>query len=166
MYMGKKITLVSAMSSGQVIGFNNDLPWTHLKADMKHFVELTKGNIVIMGNTTFKSLKAPLPNRTNIVLTQQQHRPPENGVIYMSSVEEIFNRLQFEYDEVMVIGGGQIYSKFLPYADALEITEIKLDLIGDTVFPEFKDRFKEESRITTIDEPTGTEMDFVRYVPI
>src|SRR5687767_4233685 len=69
----KHFKAVAAMALNRVIGQGNRIPW-HLPDDFKWFRKLTTGNIVVMGRKTFESLKGPLPNRKNLILTHHPRR--------------------------------------------------------------------------------------------
>ena len=128
------ISLVVAMAADRVIGKDNTMPW-HLPSELKYFKEITMGKPIVMGRRTYESIGRPLPGRHNIVLTRQQVVLPP-GVDVARSTEEAL-ALAGEVDEVMIIGGGEIYRQFLPQATRLYVTEIDLVVDGDTRFPEF-----------------------------
>lgn len=127
------ISLVVAASTNNVIGSDGGLPW-HLPDDLRHFKRLTTGNPIVMGRRTFESIGRPLPNRRNIVMT----RDPDYvapGCDVVSSVREALDLLK-DTDEVMIIGGGQVYRDFLPRADRIYLTRVQADVEGDTYFPD------------------------------
>ncbi|GIV33425.1 MAG: dihydrofolate reductase [Chitinophagales bacterium] len=129
------IALILAVSENQVIGKDNKLPW-HLPADMKHFVQLTKGHVVIMGRKTFESLQKPLPDRINLVVTRQHdfHAP---GTIICHSLEEALQKAaHYESKDIFIIGGSEIYRQSLPLADRIYLTRIHHQFEGDTFFPD------------------------------
>ena len=128
------ISIIAAMGKNRVIGKNNSLPWK-LPADMKHFQDLTTGKPVIMGRKTFESIGKPLPNRKNIIMTKDQNYKAESYIV-VHSIEEALKVA--ENDEVMVIGGAQIYKEFLPRANKMHLTLIDADFEGDAYFPEYK----------------------------
>lgn len=127
------LTFVWAMSSNRVIGVNNKLPW-HLPADLAFFRRNTTGKTVLMGRNTYESIGKPLPNRHNVILTRNLAYTAE-GCTVIHTIDEAV-RLS-EKEEVMVIGGADIYKQLLPYADRLLVTEIEAIFEGDTYFPEF-----------------------------
>ena len=123
------ISLIAAMANNRVIGKDNDMPW-HMPADLAHFKKVTLGKPVIMGRKTFESIGRPLPGRTNIVITRNldwQH----DGVEVVDSPEQALAKVA-GVDEVMIIGGGNIYQQFLPQAENLSLHFIDLDVDGDT----------------------------------
>ena len=131
------ISLIAARSKNNVIGKDNDLPW-RLPADMKYFMNTTKGHVVIMGRKNWESLpNGALKNRTNIVITRSKQYQAE-GALVMHHLEDA---LQYAFDqkeeEVFIIGGAQIYKIGLNIADRLYLTEIDLEVEGDTFFPSF-----------------------------
>lgn len=142
------ITLIAAMDEERVIGYKGSIPW-HIKEDLKHFKEATLNKTVIMGRKTYESLKGPLSDRLNIVVSSnpnylQEH--PEVRVI--KDLESFLKRIQKEEAEYMIIGGASIYQESLPYADKIILSLIKGKHDGDTFFPEFESSFKLESQIS------------------
>lgn len=125
------ISIISAISKNNVIGLNNTLPW-HLPEDLKHFKNLTTGKTVVMGRKTFESIGKPLPNRTNIVLSRNNKEINIPGVITTNNIESLIH----SENEIFIIGGSEIYSLFLPYANKLYLTLIDEEYEGDTYFPD------------------------------
>lgn len=132
------ISLLFAMDSNRVIGYKNDLPW-RLPKDLRFFKEKTVSQIIIMGRKTFNSLKEPLPNRENIIITSNTSFQPE-GTQVIHSVHDIleWNRKNPE-KEYFVIGGGNVFEQILPYADRMYMTLIEETFPGDTYFPDFNE---------------------------
>ncbi len=128
------LSLVAAMAKGRIIGKDNQMPW-HLPADLKHFKETTLGKPVLMGRKTFASIGRPLPGRRNLVVSRQPGLTID-GVDTYSSVDDALASCQ-DVEEVMVIGGGQIYQQLLPRAQRLYLTFIDAELDGDTRFPDW-----------------------------
>jgi len=128
------ISIIAAMGNQRVIGANNTLPW-HLPADMQWFRKCTMGKPIIMGRTTFESIGKPLPGRKNVVVTRNTAYRVE-GALVVHSLEQAIEVLQDEA-EAMIIGGSNIYSQALNFADRLYLTEIHEDFVGDSWFPEF-----------------------------
>lgn len=128
------ISMIAAIGKNRELGKNNDLIW-HFKEDMKFFRETTTGNTVIMGRKTFESLPHALPNRRNIVITQNANYVAD-GAEVVGSIEEAIELTK--NDNVFIIGGGKIYSAFLEIADKLYLTEIDDECEeADTFFPNF-----------------------------
>ena len=126
------INIVVAASTNNVIGVAGDLPW-HLSDDLKRFKALTMGKPIVMGRKTFESIGRALPGRQNIVITTQTEFTAE-GCDVVSSPEAAI-AVAAEAEEVMIIGGGEIYRLFLPQADRIYLTRVKVTLEGDTIFP-------------------------------
>jgi len=129
------ISLIVAASENNVIGRDNDLPWK-LPDDMKFFVKTTKGHHILMGRKNLESFGRLLPNRTNILLTRDRSYQFEGAEIFYDLEEAIeFAKANGE-DELMVIGGGEIYKQCLPFTDRIYLTRIHTQIEGDTFFPE------------------------------
>ena len=138
------ISIIAAMSKNRVIGKDNVLPW-HLPADLKHFKKLTLGKPIIMGRKTYASIGKPLPERHNIIITRESNLELP-GCTVVNSVEEALQAAG-DCDEVMVIGGCEIYKQFLPLANRLYLTLVHSTIEGDTFFPELDEtKWEEVSR--------------------
>lgn len=161
------ISIISALAHNNAIGQKNDL-LVYLSADLKRFKQLTTGHPIIMGRKTFESLpNGALPNRENIVITQQPNYKAD-GCTIVNSVEEAVKVCQ-STEEAFVIGGASIYKAFMPYANKLYITHInKTFKDADTFFPNIDtDTWKEEKTSDTlIDEKTKIEYSYTNYVKI
>ena len=128
--------MIAALGKNNVIGVDNKLPWK-LSADLKRFKAITSGKPVIMGRKTFESIGRPLPNRTNIIITRDKNYRAD-GCVIVNSAEEALNAAK-ENEEVMIIGGAQIYAEFLPKANKMYLTVIEKEFEGDAYFPEYND---------------------------
>lgn len=134
-----KLAMIVAIARNGVIGVDNQLPW-HLPEDLKYFKRVTTGKPIIMGRKTFDSIGRPLPGRANIVITRNAEWGAE-GVIAVTSLEQALQQgkrvaAAEDADEVMVIGGEQIYRMALPLADRLYLTRVDAFVEGDAFFPE------------------------------
>ncbi len=130
------VSLIWAMDDNRVIGLDNKLPW-RLPADLQYFKKTTLGKPIIMGRKTFESFGSrPLPGRKNIVITRDQRYAPDPDITVVSSIESALTATG-DVDEVMIIGGQQIYSQTLSLADRLYITIVHSEFTGDAFFPEF-----------------------------
>lgn len=128
------ISIIAAIGRNNELGKGNDLVW-HFKEDMRFFKETTTGNTVVMGRKTFESLPHALPNRRNVVITKNADYVAE-GAEVVTDIEEAMKLT--ENDNVFIIGGGTIYTAFMPYADKLYLTEIDAeDRDADVFFPSF-----------------------------
>jgi len=133
-----KISLIVAVSQNNVIGRDNQLPW-HLPEDLQYFKAVTMGKPLIMGRKTFESIGRPLPGRANIVITRNPDWTAE-GVEIVADIEAAFACAQNACsvsggDEVMVIGGEQIYRSCLARSDRLYLTRVEARVEGDAFFP-------------------------------
>ncbi|OQW74303.1 MAG: hypothetical protein BVN33_08115 [Proteobacteria bacterium ST_bin13] len=135
--MRPKITLVVAAAQDGVIGLNGQLPW-HIPEDLKHFRQITTNKPILMGRKTFESIGRPLPNRRNIVLTRNM-KWRADGVEVVTSLDQALLLID-ESDDLMVIGGEQLYRLALPFADKIELTEVLQPFDGDTYFPVLSNR--------------------------
>ena len=128
------ISLIVAMAQNGVIGHENSLPW-RLPEDLKRFRSFTLGKPILMGRKTFESIGRPLPGRTNLVLTRDRSWSAA-GVVVVHSVEEALARAGSS-NELVAIGGAEIYRLLLPFARRIYLTHVHADVPGDITFPEF-----------------------------
>ncbi|NEU28044.1 dihydrofolate reductase [Paenibacillus ottowii] len=127
------ISMIWAMAQNGVIGRDNRLPW-RLPRDMAFFKAQTMHKTVLMGRKTWESFGGKcLPNRRNVILTRDEHYQAEGAEV----IHTLAEGLQLAQDEeLMVIGGAEIYSLFWPHADRLIVTRIEETFEGDTTFPD------------------------------
>lgn len=154
-----KLAMIAAVAENNAIGINNKLPW-YLPGDLRYFKAVTMGKPIIMGRKTFDSLRKPLPGRTNIVLTRDREYQRE-GISVVYSLKEAIAlaediALINGHEEVMVIGGEQIYREALPVAGRLYLTRVHRRFEGDAFFPalepsEWKETVRED-RVVEGDE--------------
>lgn len=133
-----KISIVAAMDQKRGIGKNNKLPW-HIPEDLKRFKEITFGHPVIMGRKTYESIGRLLPNRLNIIITQNKNYALGGAVVVHSLQEAIEKASEEEKKELFIIGGGQIFAQAIPLVDRLYLTIVKGDYDVDTFFPDYSD---------------------------
>jgi dihydrofolate reductase len=133
-----RIAMIAAMANNRVIGKDNQMPW-HLPEDLRHFKAMTLGKPVVMGRKTFESIGRPLPGRHNIVISRQADYHPE-GVSRAASFEDVLSLVGPDCEELVIIGGGQLYQQLLPLVDVLYLTFIDLDVNGDTFFPDWNEQ--------------------------
>ena len=129
------ISLMVAHDPNRVIGKDNQLPW-HIPEDLAYFKKHTIGKGIVMGRNTLESIGRPLPRRRNIVIT----RNPEyrfEGVDVVHTLDQAIKLAEEVHEEVMIIGGEEVFRSVLPLADRLYITLIKKPFKGDTFFPEY-----------------------------
>src|SRR5690242_15173066 len=128
------ISLIVAMAQNGVIGRDNTLPW-RLPEDLRRFKTFTLGKPILMGRKTFESIGRPLPERQNFVLTRDRAWSA-GGVTVVHSVEAALECAAGS-EELVAIGGAEIYRLVLPFARRIYLTHVHADVPGDTYFPEF-----------------------------
>jgi dihydrofolate reductase len=133
------ISHLVALSNNSVIGVDNNLPWT-LKADLKHFSTYTQNKTVVMGKNTFLAIGYALPNRKNIVISSKIKSSEEVHVA--SSLKDALNfaeswniRNDLE-NEIVIIGGGEVFNQTLDIVNKLVITRVNCYIVGDVFYPE------------------------------
>lgn len=146
--MTPTFTGVVAMAADRAIGLNNTMPW-RLSEDLKLFKRLTLGHPILMGRKTWESLGRPLPGRQNIVLTRSSDFEAP-GAIVIHDIAEL-EHLELQDNEVMVIGGAQIYKLMLPHMQGIYVSEVAGNWQADTWFPEFKDQFPVRKELETFE---------------
>lgn len=150
------IGLIVAYTRNRVIGNRGQIPW-RIKGEQRRFRELTTGNVVIMGRRSYDEIGHPLPNRFTIVVSKTAEYEFDNCVTVGSLTEAIeYAKKNRPEENIYLAGGAGIYREGLKLADKLFITEVELEIEGDTFFPEF-----DESLYTkTIDERVEGEIPF------
>ena len=158
---------ITAVSSNNVIGRNNQLPW-NIPEDLKFFQEKTKGHTLIMGRKTFESLGKPLPHRVNIVVSKNKNF--KNSINKKSGQVFVFSDLdsaigyakeKSKDPEIFIIGGGEIYRQSLSKVQKIYLTRIHQEYEGDAFYPEVpKDQFELTERL---DRPGPPPFSFLTY---
>lgn len=151
MLHGKRITLVAAMGRNRAIGHDGELPW-RLPRELKHFRDTTMGKPIAMGRLTWLSIGRPLPGRQNIVVSRDPAFSAP-GCDVAASLDEAVAVARG--DEVMIIGGGQLYAAALPVADRMVLTRVECAPQADTWFPEWNEA--EWCEVSARDEAADAE---------
>lgn len=151
-----KIVLVAAVGTNGVIGRAGGMPW-RLKSDLQHFKRLTLDKPVVMGRKTFVSIGRPLPQRTNIVVTRDANFAAP-GIVTAPNFEAALALAREDADkrgtdEIMVIGGSEVFAAAMPLAERLEITHVHSDTEGDVTFPPIDPKVWREAART--EHPAG-----------
>lgn len=154
------VALILAVAQNGVIGKGDGLPW-QIPAEMKYFMKTTLGKPVIMGRKTFETLPAPLPRRTNIIITRDKTYARE-GIVVAHSLEEALQRADAiaqrdGVDEIMIAGGAEIYRQALPIADLLYFTRVNIDAEGDAYFDDIdwsQWRLEKQEDFAALDDKT------------
>ncbi len=127
------ISFVVAAASNNAIGKDGKMPW-HLPKDLKNFKNITWGMPILMGRKTFESIGKALPGRKNIVLSSKAWEA--EGVIRVKTLNDaLFVAEQTDANELMVIGGGEVYKSLLEKAKRIYLTRIEAEPEADTFFP-------------------------------
>jgi dihydrofolate reductase len=160
--MTARIGLVWAEASGGVIGAQGDMPW-HVPEDLAHFTQVTSGAPVIMGRKTWESLPErfrPLPGRRNLVVTRSEDWSAPGAERAASLAAALTTATEAAPDRVWVIGGGELFRESIGSADLLEVTELDLEVDGDTYAPD-----RSEWRTVAADPAEGwsTSRSGIRY---
>ncbi len=162
------VAIIVAAAKNGVIGYQNAMPW-YLPEELGYFKKVTYGKPLVMGRATFESIGRPLPGRTNIVITRNsdwQHP----GVVVASSLEQALQRADSQAqvdgaEEIMVVGGGQIYAQAFALASRLYLTEVDATPEGDTWFPQVSDEEWEEISSQRFPEQGGNRYAYtLRYL--
>lgn len=145
------ISIIAAVGKNLELGKGGDLIW-HLKDDMKFFRTTTSGHTIIMGRKTFESLGGLLPKRHHVILTTSREYSVEGTEIH-HSIDSVLEKYKNCEEECFVIGGGEIYKLFLPYADKLYLTHIDADCSdAEVYFPSFNEGNYSKKVISSIEE--------------
>ena len=136
--MTVRIAMIAGVAENGVIGSDQTIPW-RVPSDMAFFKRTTMGKPVVMGRKQYETVGKPLPGRTNIVVTRQTGYQPD-GVLVFQSIDAALAKAREiaeadGVDEIMIIGGGEIYAQLMNRADRLYITHIDLHPAGDVRFP-------------------------------
>jgi dihydrofolate reductase len=130
-----RIAMIVGVAENGVIGSDQTIPW-RIPSDMAFFKRTTMGKPVVMGRKQYETVGRPLPGRTNIVVTRQQGYAAE-GIVVVQTIEAALAKAQEidGVDEIMIIGGGELYAQLMPQADRLYVSHIDLAPDGDVRFP-------------------------------
>ena len=129
------IKLICAISKNNVIGNENKLPWS-ISEDLKRFKELTSSNWIVMGRKTFDSIGRPLPNRKNIVLSENKNLKIDSVEVFNSPKDVIDSyKKNSDQKDLFIIGGTYIYELFFEYCEYLFTTYVDKEYLGDAFFP-------------------------------
>ena len=161
--MSVRIAMIAGVAENGVIGSHQTIPW-RIPSDFAYFKRMTMGKPIVMGRKQFETVGKPLPGRTNIIVTRQQGYQPE-GTLVFSSIDAALAEARSiaaadGVDEIMIIGGGEIYAQLMPQADRLYISHIDLHPEGDVRFPAIQ---PEEWVVVDLPEITPSEKDSASY---
>jgi dihydrofolate reductase len=134
---------IVAIDRNLAIGKDGTLPW-HYSADLKFFKQTTVGHAVVMGNRTWQSLKKPLPDRMNVILTSRTENDAVDSVVRLPTVQSVLTLAKTLTRDLFIIGGAKTYEAFLPHIDQWIVTEIPLSVENADTFiaPDFLNGFE------------------------
>lgn len=158
-----KIALIAGVAENGVIGNDQTIPW-RVPSDMAFFKQTTMGKPIVMGRKQYETVGKPLPGRTNIVVTRQRGYQPD-GVLVFHDVDAALEKAREVaaadgVDEIMIIGGGELYGQLMDRADRLYITHIDLAPTGDVRFPAIA---PEQWTVVDLPEVTPSPRDEASY---
>ena len=164
-----EVVLLVAVADNGVIGAGGTIPW-RLKTDQQRLKALTINKPVVMGRKTFVSLRRPLPQRTNIVVTRDQDYRAAGAVVTTSFADAravaTGDALRRFATEIAVIGGAEIYAQWMDIADRLELTEVHASPDGDTRFAAIDKTVWQE--VARVRNPAGADdsadFSYVTYI--
>ncbi|APE30077.1 diacylglycerol kinase [Halomonas aestuarii] len=161
------VAMIAAMDRNRVIGVDNQLPW-YLPEDLKFFKRITQAKPLVMGRKTYQSIGRALPGRLNIVVT----RDPDfhaDGVRVCHDLAAALTLADHQatidgVEEIMVMGGAEIYAQALPFASRLYLTEVDIEVEGDARFPAIDmGEWEEVQRVPGEPAEGQPHYDFVQY---
>ncbi len=158
MRRGKSLTIIAAMGRNRAIGRDGRMPW-HLPGELQHFKRTTMGKPIVMGRKTWESIGRALPGRQNLVVTRNvKYRA--DGAEVAAGLDEAIEAARG--DEVMIIGGGELYRQALPFADRMILTLVDADPPADTWFPAWEEADWQRYRLRRVpaddDNPLSYEV--------
>lgn len=151
--------MIAAIGEHRELGKDNKLIFD-IPEDMQHFRETTRGHAVIMGRKTFESIGRPLPKRTNIVISRNIEYLAEGCTVVDSLENALAYARTVEHEEIFIIGGGQIYTQGIAFADRLYLTVVKGTYDCDSYFPEYL----EFSNVVTARDSRDERYQYTFYV--
>lgn len=128
---------IAAVNNDWGIGSGGQLLY-HIPEDMKFFRRMTEGKVVILGRKTLQTFPGgrPLKNRVNLIMTRDPDFTAEGAVICTGVEDMLQKAAQYPSDDLMVIGGAEIYELLLPMCDTVYITKIDDSKAADKFFPD------------------------------
>ena len=132
-----RLAIIVACAENDVIGHNGDMPWKKLPSDLRFFKETTMGHWCILGRKTYNALgNKVLPGMKFIIITRDQQFKADDSIVVHSVQDALNHTVLKDEQEVMVLGGGEIYRQALPYCQRIYLTRIHETFEGDTFFPQ------------------------------
>ena len=161
--MTVRISMIAGVAENGVIGSNQAIPW-RIPSDFAYFKRITMGKPMVMGRKQFETVGRPLPGRTNIIVTRQQGYRPEGTLVFATIDAALAEARKIAeadgVDEIMIIGGGEIYAQLMGRADRLYISQVDLHPEGDVRFPAIA---PEDWVVVDLPEVTSSAKDSATY---
>lgn len=155
--------MIAGVAENGVIGSDQAIPW-RVPSDMAFFKQTTMGKPIVMGRKQYETVGKPLPGRSNIVITRRQGYQAEGVLVFHdidAALEKAREIAQADgVDEIMIIGGGELYAQLMDRADRLYITHIDLSPAGDVLFPAIE---PEQWAVVDLPEVTPSPRDEASY---
>jgi len=156
------LSIIVTKAANNIIGKDNKKPWK-IEADDKHFDELTKGKVIILGRKAFEGLDEVLEGREYVVMTENRElRFPQKNVKIVHSMLELQGYIEDE-NENFVAGGAMIYNLFMRHVNKLYVTELDKEFAGDSLFPRVNEEIWTEVSRSEPQEEDGIKFQFVEY---
>jgi len=151
-----KISMIAAIAEkDRGIGKDNELLF-HIPEDLKRFMDITSGHVIIMGRKTYESIGRPLSNRINVVVSRDTSYKA-TGCVVKPTLETALSYARIkEKEEIFIIGGGQLYKQVLPLAEKLYLTLVQGKFEADTHFPDYSE-FK---KVTELGKGRHKELEY------
>jgi len=137
------LSIIVAMDKKGVIGGNNQMLW-HLPIDLKRFKAFTTGKIIVMGHKTFQAIGKPLKNSLNIVISRNAKLSIPDCLVW-NNPGDVITLSAYHHEEMVVIGGAEIYGELLPVAQTIYLTTVNTETEGKTYFPPYDKKSWEET---------------------
>ena len=154
------LSIIVAMDRRGTIGRENGLPW-RLSADLKHVKAITMGKPIVMGRKTHESIGKPLPGRENIIISRNAEYKSAGCTVF-TNIEDALEYCHY-HDEVIIMGGAELYQQTLSRAARIYLTEVHAEVDGDAFFPRYNpEQWREVNRIDCYaDEKNEFDYSFV-----
>ncbi|MEM7073132.1 MAG: dihydrofolate reductase [Pseudomonadota bacterium] len=146
--------IVALARNSRAIGMKGNMPW-HIPAELGHFKAVTMNKPLVMGRKTFDSIGRALPGRTSFVVSRRQPFLQNESVIWMSDLDSALEAAskkakQTGSQQVMIIGGEEIFRQSMPHTDRIIASEVDLDVEGDAFYPALNDEWRLEKTIRSV----------------
>ncbi len=151
-YKQMKKIIIAAVSLNNIIGKDETLPWKNSE-ELNHFKSATLGSAVLMGRVTYESLKKPLHDRLNLVISNsvKENKPSENLYYFLSIIDAIKFAKKRDYNSLFIAGGSKIYFQTINEVDELLISRMPFEIEGNKHFPKISNNIWEQKEVAEFD---------------